>query len=401
VARPATRPRRLSARAPAPFAVAALTVVGFGGCGRLGYEVLAAAEAGDPPPDLGDAGLAGLDLSGPDPGDADAAADGGGGGADASAPEDAAPDGASADGGESDAGGPGDASVGDGATGDAGAPDPVRVTSARIEWTTPTTARVAWEASGDAAGFGRYEIDVTPRVVAMEETTRTFDPSALPELGLFLRPDSGERVLATTVFGLTPGTRYAVTVRAVDHLGAVTRADAGTAQTHDAPTSEVVLWDEGPDGGYSIPATLTVASGCGVAGGQCLRFVSTCPAREARCFENLRRQGIAADATAAEPSFDRAYLEIAIAYAGDRPSYWSQVRLWFAPGGAGDLFEYGGFVIPNGTSYARIEIPIRALANAMRWTSSADLGRSIHEWTIGGVFQAGAEVRVDRVRIRW
>jgi hypothetical protein len=361
------------------------------GCGRIGYTPVAGPDGSLDPMDG-----AALDLAA-----GDARLEGSGPSFDAAADSAWVDD----DLGDGGVGEPGlaDGMVEDAADSGASVPEPVQVTAARVEWTTATFARVAWTATGNALGFGRYELEFKRRPDPSEHAPVVYGPAQLPELGTFHRPDTpGDLVLSATVGGLVPGASYDVVVYAVDHLGAVTGARAGLAAMRDAPTREVVLWDEPPDGGYSVPSTLEVIHGFGVGGGHCLRFVSTCPEGEARCLENLRRQGIAVDASAAASPFDRAYLELSVAYAGDRPSYASTVGLSFRPSSGADVFQIGEVVIPVTREYTSLEVPLRALRNSTRALVPGDVMMSpVYEWSLGGCFQAGAEVRVDRVRIRW
>ncbi|MBT8491718.1 MAG: fibronectin type III domain-containing protein [Deltaproteobacteria bacterium] len=282
----------------------------------------------------------------------------------------------------------------------------VDVSAPTVRWLTPESARIAWTRSGESADFVRAAVLIVPEDAATrgdESQIRTFDGSSNPELDYWELPETGgvDLVLEVTAAGLSPSTAYRFQVRALDNGGTWSHSEAGTFTTPAMPANEIVLFDDNETNGYSIPATMVRDSSAPNSGTHHWEYVFQCPAGAAKCFENLRRQGIGTDLSVIGPgAWDSAFLEMYVSTGGAETSWWSQFRLMLADGGG--LFMFDAVTIPgSGSAYLKLQVPLTALTDGGLSMTYDDGLSGLHEWGVGASWLSNVPVRIDDVRIRY
>ena len=289
---------------------------------------------------------------------------------------------------------------------DAG-PGSIVVDLLQAEWTTAHTIRWRWEMSGSEADFERMELVVATSAADVTSRTgsaRVIDASENPELGVFTLPFTGgaDPSVVTISFEHTASTRYFAQLVAYDAGGRASPTPIAEGTTTAEPTREVVIFSEAATAGYSIPTELTRTSANPFQGSFAYDYVRVCDPPAAACYENLRRQGIAVDASAVDAArFDEAYLEWAVRVDSDNlHSYYSAVRVMLGAAGASQLFQFEHITIRAGRTYRVYEFPLRRLGSTPM--TAADLaGRPLFEFGFGGSWPSGAVVSFDEVRIRY
>ncbi len=270
-----------------------------------------------------------------------------------------------------------------------------------LEFATPNTLRFRWESTDPVGEFSEYEVLLMP-ADASECDVQRVDQRTNPGLGHFRGPDVDHLLVATSIGSLAPNTRYVAQLLIHDESGASRASELRTVQTSRQPQREFVLFSEGAATGYSIPDTLTIATGDAFSGSEYLEFVSDCLGG---CFENLRRQDIGISLSTMTPEdFSQAYYEFAIASSGTEHSYWSQVRLSFdQEDGSRELFIYAPMVLAARETYTVHQIPLRAFSKDAQATQlNYDFAsRGVYEFTVGGNWPLGDTVRLDELRILW
>ncbi|MFO0634908.1 MAG: serine/threonine-protein kinase [Nannocystaceae bacterium] len=209
----------------------------------------------------------------------------------------------------------------------------VQVGELHAQWATPNTIRWAWSAQGEADALRDYELVVGPSehdVLTRSDACRVFTRADNPELGHFLLPRTGgaDPVRATITDGHAPEQAVFARLWATDTAGRRHASNVASVHTAPPPVAEVVVFADARPHGFSIPV-LEVVDTKPYAGTHHLQFTSRCDPPQ--CFANLRWQDLGVDLSRMTPGdfATTAYLELAVAVAGDATSWWSQLRLWY------------------------------------------------------------------------
>lgn len=279
----------------------------------------------------------------------------------------------------------------------------IAVDNLRVEWTTPNTIRWRWDRTGQESEFDAFELWVATSTseLATTEAARVIAADENPELDVWTLPFTGgpDPVVFTISDRHDPGTQYFGKLVAIDVAGLRTETNIVTATTQAPATDAVVVWTDSPTSGYSIPSEFTFEDGNGFESPACYAYSRVCSMMNDRCYENLRRQGLAIDIS--EADFDTAFFEYAVRIEDpDTHSYYSALRIMLGESGSSTLHGFESYTIRADGSYRIYQIPIRILGIDDPLTA-ADLSRPIYEWGIGGGWPSGATVRVDEVRLRW
>lgn len=279
------------------------------------------------------------------------------------------------------------------------------VTNLREDWATPASICWAWDRTGDATSFARYELVVGMSQADVESQSGSavvLTSTTHAELGWFELPIAGrDPVISTIVIDLEESTTYHAQLRAFDLNGTPSVSNVAQATTVPQPGRELVLFSDAETLGYSIPAEMTRSSQAPFAGTHHYTWQADCAA-ERECFENLRRQSIDLSFSAFDlTSFGSAYYEFAVASDSQVPSHWSHARLFFGDDAAHSLYIYSGWVMTPDEGYQVYQIPLRVFHDDDVLLDGAMVQNGIWEFTVGGVFSHGATVRIDEVRIRY
>jgi hypothetical protein len=298
------------------------------------------------------------------------------------------------------------ADAGPGAT-DAGPPGAIVVSDLRVEWTTAHTIRWRWSLDGPVDSFARMELVVAESPEDVESrsgSARVIRPQENPELGVprLLFTQGDDPSVVTITFDHAAATTYHAELVAYDTDGAITRSGLALGTTTSEPTDAVVIFEDAPTDGYSIPGEVVHSSAHPLRGTHAYDYRRVCDPPAERCYENIRRQGLAIDASAITADrFEEAYLEWAVRVDDpSRHSYYSAVRLMLGDGGSTELFHFEALTIRAGGAYRVYEFPLRRLGS--RPMTAADLAsRPIFEFGFGGGWPSGATVSFDEVRLRY
>ena len=163
-----------------------------------------------------------------------------------------------------------------------GSCDPkVEVSAFGPEWWTPETIRWKWNAVGDAADFGSYELFLGPTAESVAPGSidaRVFDAAVNPELSFFVppHPTLGTPAAATTTDGLEPldvaadgAGRYFARLEVRDRNGCPYTSEVVSRETEVARDCPFVVFGDALAGSVS-PPTAKVVSNCGKDEGPCL-----------------------------------------------------------------------------------------------------------------------------------
>ena len=295
-----------------------------------------------------------------------------------------------------------------------GATDPADEVPPRIEvhelaaaWTTPNQVRWAWKPEGDPDDLAEYVLLTGPTETSVQgddDSATRWTSRELPELGRFLRPRTGnpEPVSAVTTYAHAPDTMIYARLIAIDTQGRRFRSGIARSRTAPAPAGAIVLFEDDPPGGYSLPDDFALASTAPRSGERHFRYTARCP--EPPCWANLRRKNLAHSLEAVAPGVfsTTAHIELSIAVDGTGPAWWSALRLWLGDGNDESLIAYfDGFAVTSDGHYHTLQVPLRAFHLDGRPLTHDRLAAGLHEWGVGGSWPDGATVRIDDVAIRW
>jgi hypothetical protein len=286
-------------------------------------------------------------------------------------------------------------------------PGAISIANLHAVWGTANSIRWEWEATGNADALLSYTLVVATSekdLLTRSGSAVVFSAKENPELGTFYLPRTGgkDQVVGTMTDGHAPETPYYALLEATDTSLLAQRSNVAAGRTTVAPTGEVVVFSEAATAGSSLPDSFVLTAGCGLQGSTCYSYTSKCQDGGPICFENLRRRGLELDLGGISEGnlATTAFYEFAVACSGDH-SYWSNGRLWL--GGSAEptgLFVYDGFSIRCDDRYRVVQLPLRIFAGDSPLTYP-DLARGLYEFTVGGFWSHGAQVRIDEVRIRW
>lgn len=284
----------------------------------------------------------------------------------------------------------------------------IHVDALGVAWVTPNQMRWTWTSTGVPEQLRAYELVVATRA----EDLATRSGSAVvwtvaenPELGRYYLPrtDGQSPVLATTTDGLEPSTLYFGQLSAIDVSGKVSITNVASQRTADPPLSSIEIFEDADTMGYSIPSELSLSTDHPYRGTHDYLLVSHCESGVAACFTYLRRQELNISLGAIpQGSFTTgAYLELAVAYAGPVPSYFSAVRLWFGESGLMRRYYFNAWTARADGQWRLIQVPLRALRDAedQGTLEYSELSRGLFEFAVGGLWSEGATVRIDAIRI--
>ena len=285
-------------------------------------------------------------------------------------------------------------------------PPSVVVTNLHAAWTTPNWVRWEWESAGvpdELFGFelvtGTSEQDVRDRIGSAVVWTADQNP----ELGRFFLPATGDEdpVVATLTSGHAPDTVYYGQLSAIDTGGNRSVSEVASTRTIPTPGNVAVVFSE-TDIGWGLPGSVALSDRFPYAGTYHYDFMNVCETGETSCYENVGRQGFTVPVTeVSQTAFaSTAYLEVALAVEGTTTSYWSQVRIRFLDPDK-TVWSYDTWTIrPDGT-YHLYQIPLREFQNGGSALPFEVLADPLWEMRLGGLWEAGARVSLDEIRVWW
>ncbi len=302
----------------------------------------------------------------------------------------------------------------------------VVVSNLRALWTTPNSIQWEWTVSDASPDqLASYELVVGPEesdVTGRTPRAEIWDARRNPELGryLLLNTPGVTKVSSTITFGHAPATDHWGQLVAIDQAGrrsftAVVRARTGIA------VDQITLVPDAPcaSGCTTLPTWYERSTQGANEGAACHRAFICCDAepvpdkrvcdRVSSCYENLRIQHLPAQLgrLTAGAFASSAFLEFAVAHRSPVQSAWSQTWLTIGDFDCGFkcIFIYQGFTFPPDGTYRTFQIPLRHLRNRYGLLLSFEEMRArkftVAEFAVGGNWTAGAEVRVDSIRVRW
>ncbi|MCA9673058.1 MAG: hypothetical protein KC503_46015 [Myxococcales bacterium] len=286
-----------------------------------------------------------------------------------------------------------------------GPPAVIAISTLAQDWATPNTIRWSWQVDGETDKLAGYTLVVglsAQDVRASQGSAKRWDVQQNPELGVFqLAGVQGNQVITGTITDLlAPDTVYFAQLHVTDTAGGTSSTTVVQGRTARAANNAVVLFSDDDTQGYSIPSTLALSSRRPYQGKFCYEYVSICPNTKPDCWENLRRQDIKVALPALDAaSFAQAYFEVAVGCNG-KHSYWSSVWLTFGSL-QNDFFSYEGFTIRCNDGYRLYQFPLRVLKSKSGSLNASDAADGVSEFNVGGLWTAGATVRLDELRIRW
>jgi len=309
-------------------------------------------------------------------------------------------------------GGPGDAApAADAARPDVAAPRVV-VTNLRAAWATPNQVRWEWDATGEAAAFDSYVLEVASTEADLEKGAprNVFTRTQRPELSAFDARGSGggggARVWSVADT-LEPGTRYVARVKALDVTGGVSLSNIATTSTAAAPRAALkVVFDGQPrtarpadeyvlKTGASTEAhyELTVACGAGV---------TSCDKRGA--LVNLGLDLAAPDPFDAA-AFARAFVAFEVDGGAATAAAGSSVMLELGATCAGPecRYTYVGWT-QDPSKKTLIQVPLRELENAggkLTYGRVVAAGALLDGFELAGRWRDGTRLNLYTARVRW
>lgn len=284
----------------------------------------------------------------------------------------------------------------------------IQVDALGVAWVTPQQMRWTWTSTGDPEQLRAYELVVATRAEDLSSRSGSavvWTVAENPELGRYYLPrtDGQSPVRATTTDGLQPSTLYFGQLSAIDVRGKISLSNVASQRTADPPLSSVEIFEDEDTAGYSIPSNMVRSTDRPYRGSHDYRLVSSCDNGVAACFMYLRRQGLNLSLAAIpEGSFTTgAYLEVAVAYEGAVPSYFSAVRLWFGESDPMRLYYFNAWTARADGRWRLIQVPLRALRDSQDegTLQYSELSRGLFELAVGGLWSDGATVRIDAIRI--
>jgi|GEM_PF-1330223 len=302
-----------------------------------------------------------------------------------------------------------------------GGPIPGRfeVLSFSADWSTPESIHWTWDVAGDEADFRGWVLWLATDEAALEsgDGVLVFDGETNPELDRFtLKNTKGvDRVVASLTRGLEPGTDYYAKLVVLDTAGGRSESpNVAVRSTTDAPTEDIVLFDEEQlsGGAYPLPTCFGFSDEEPYAGsshyqldllchvGEMGMPEQTCDTPDPRvveCWENLRLQEFSVPLTGLSGGdLADAFLEFHISVdpgeAVDGHGWWSSAGVQI--GGQG--FGFWPLTIPATREYERFQIPLSVLGVTLD-----DLASPADRVYAGSVWQNGSTLRFDEARIRW
>ena len=287
-----------------------------------------------------------------------------------------------------------------------------------VAWATPNTVRWSWQVHGDVANLLRYELRLAgtrDAVAAGDASARVIGPEQNPELAYATLPNTkaGDLVLGTTAEGLTPGTEYYAQLSATDSRGAVARSEIVATRTPLPPNRSLALYSDARGSGRAWPAVhpecLVESEARPHAGAKHYLYRAACDAQghatcdggtgetTAGCWENLVWSDLDLELGKFTPGmFDAAYLELAVALDGPRPSFWSELSLRTGTG----RWVVSALTLRADGAYQVLQLPLRVFAADDRALELADVV-PVRGFEVGGSWSSGSTVRVDEVYLRY
>ncbi len=286
-----------------------------------------------------------------------------------------------------------------------GTAEPFLVSQFRAEWTTPNRIRWAWDSSGQPTSFDGFRLVLAATQAEVEAgaaSCRIIAASESPELSDWLLPgtDGPARTTGTTSAEHSPASSWFARVE-WSIAGQRSVSNIASATTLPSPTGQQVIFHDSPPAPYTIPDTFALGSAGPYAGTSDYEYGSDC-AGSASCWENLRFSNMGFDLSSVpEPALaGAAYLEFALAYRGESPSYWSEVFVQLTAC-APCRYGFAGWAIAADDQYRVYQVPISALRSAGQGIPLSDWRSGLDELRFGGNWSQGGFVRVDEVSLHW
>ncbi len=285
------------------------------------------------------------------------------------------------------------------------AAEPFAISQFRVEWTTPNRIRWAWDSSGQPSAFDGFRLVLgatQAEVEAEAPSRRIITASENPELADWFLPgsDGPARTAGTTSTEHLPVSDWFARVE-WSMAGQWSVSDVARATTLASPTGQQVIFHDSAPAPYTIPDTFVLGGSGPYAGISDYEYGSDCAGSDS-CWENLRFSDMGFDLSSVpEASLSRAaYLEFALAYRGDSPSYWSEVFVQLT-GCVPCRYGFVGWAIAADDQYRVYQVPISALRSAGQGIPLSDWRSGLDELRFGGNWSQGGFVRIDEVSLNW
>lgn len=289
-------------------------------------------------------------------------------------------------------------------TPDSGSTTPFAVNEWRLAWQTPEQVRWSWTTTGEPIDFGGFRLVMaaTPQELdASGPSVHVVAEAENPELGGWLLPNSEgpARTQATTTIGHNPGSALAARLEWL--VGNEThQSPVLTTTLPPQAANQFTIYEDEAPARYTIPDTFQSSDVTPYSGTSSYSYSSNC-VDSAFCWENLRWAEMNLDVSAVPvTALDRAFIEFALSYAGNSPSYWSEFFLEF---GSCKPCRFGEVALffPADGRYHLYHIPLAALHNGSDIVTTDMWLSGIDEFRVGGGWANGGIVQLDRVSVRW
>jgi hypothetical protein len=284
-------------------------------------------------------------------------------------------------------------------------------------WETANGVRWEWQAIGDPAKFKRYEIVTGPRaedVRARAQSTRVYDPTTNPELGMF-SGRSADAGVPATLWAVTDGHKQNeivfAQVIAYDTNDVASASDIAQATTSNPRNAIGIYADARPDGGVFVPSvgTKIVNDGTGYDA-SFVEHTVACQGPPPCAIETgvSSIDGLVGDAISSNTEFGVAFLELAVR-GTNVPGEFIDVVLYVGQDACGTACRMRF----NGLSFGKqpgdwrlLQIPLGRFrgedgtGTAFNFNQLSNRKR-IGAFLVGAESPDGAKISLDQARIRW